>query len=272
MIFFFRFGTFWMGGLLGILAIGTDSPAANGQDWNGPVSCSGKYKHHLQGICQDGEFIYWSFTTTLVKTDQKGIVVRKVPVANHHGDLCHVKGKLFVAVNLGRFNDPAGNADSWIYVYDSMSLKQLARHPVPEVFHGAGGMSHAEGHFFVVGGLPKDVPVNFVYEYDTHFKFVKKHSIESGTTHLGIQTATRKKDRWYFGCYGSPAILLVTDDRFRMVGRYKFDCSLGVEALSDGRLLVARGKCGDGCVGSLRVAWPSSDRGITLEKPKKGKN
>ena len=38
------------------------------------VTCEGSYRHHLQGICTDGEdAIYWSFTTTLVKTDLSGI-------------------------------------------------------------------------------------------------------------------------------------------------------------------------------------------------------
>ncbi|MCB1085407.1 MAG: hypothetical protein KDM63_00055 [Verrucomicrobiae bacterium] len=70
-------------------------------------------------------------------------------MADHHGDLCFHGGKIFVAVNLGKFNDPKGNADSWVYVYDAANLKELAKHPVPEVFHGAGGMDARDGHFFV---------------------------------------------------------------------------------------------------------------------------
>ncbi|MBM4075447.1 MAG: hypothetical protein FJ267_07370, partial [Planctomycetes bacterium] len=69
------------------------------------MTCEGTYQHHLQGICSDTkEAIYWSFTTTLVKTDLNGTLLKKVPVANHHGDLCFHEGKLFVAVNLGNFN------------------------------------------------------------------------------------------------------------------------------------------------------------------------
>src|SRR5690606_29746611 len=81
----------------------------------GDVTCEGTYPHHLQGICADDEAIYWSFTTTLVKTNLDGDLLKSVPVANHHGDLCHHDGKLYVAVNLGKFNDPQGNADSWVY-------------------------------------------------------------------------------------------------------------------------------------------------------------
>ncbi|NQT12292.1 MAG: hypothetical protein HQ582_06070, partial [Planctomycetes bacterium] len=84
------------------------------------AKCEGSYRHHLQGICTNGEdAIYWPFTTSLVKTDRDGKVEKKVAVANHHGDLCYRDGKLYVAVNLGRFNDPKGNADSWVYVYDA---------------------------------------------------------------------------------------------------------------------------------------------------------
>ena len=52
------------------------------------VRCDGVYPHHLQGVCQDTDGnLYWSFTTTLVKTDSEGQVLKKLEVANHHGDL-----------------------------------------------------------------------------------------------------------------------------------------------------------------------------------------
>jgi hypothetical protein len=67
--------------------------------------CDGTFPHHFQGVCtNEKDAIYWNFTTTLVKTDPKGPkgrVSKKVVVATHHGDLCHVGGKLYVAVNLG---------------------------------------------------------------------------------------------------------------------------------------------------------------------------
>lgn len=231
-----------------------------------PVSCEGSYPKHLQGVCTDGEAIYWSFTTELVKTDLAGKKQIQVPVADHHGDLCHDSGKVYVAVNLGKFNDPAGNADSWVYVYAADTLKELARHPVQEVFHGAGGIGIRNGHFFVVGGLPGDLEENYVYEYDSNFQFLKKHVIASGQTFLGIQTATFAHDRWWFGCYGTPKILLVTDANFQMQGRYEFDCSLGVEGLPDGRLLVADGPCAKetGCTGRVRVAILDKMKGLKI--------
>jgi hypothetical protein len=235
------------------------------------VVCEGTYRHHLQGICtNDRDAIYWSFTTTLVKTDTKGKVLKQIPVGNHHGDLCHVDGKIYVAVNFGRFNDPKGYADSWVYVYDADDLSLHAKHETQEVFHGAGGIEFRGGHFFVVGGLPDAVDENYVYEYDGRFKFVKKHVIESGHTHLGIQTAAFANGQWWFGCYGDPKILLVTDADFRMKGRYEFDCSLGIVGLPDGHLLSASGRCekDKGCWGSACLAGADDRRGlITINKP-----
>src|SRR5690606_945087 len=108
--------------------------------------------------------------------DAAGKHLASVEVESHHGDLCAADGKLYVAVNLGKFNHPEGHADSWIYVYDSSTLAFLSRHAVPEVFHGAGGIDIRNGHLYVVGGLPDGVEENYVYEYDGAFRFVKRHT------------------------------------------------------------------------------------------------
>jgi hypothetical protein len=231
------------------------------------VSCEGSYPHHLQGVCSDQENIYWSFTTTLVKTDSDGKLLQKIPVANHHGDLCSHDGKLYVAVNLGKFNDPKGNADSWVYIYNAADLAFIEKHQVEELFYGAGGMGVRDGHFFVVGGLPDGVQENCVYEYDGNFKFVKKHIVASGHTFLGIQTATFADNRWWFGCYGDPKILLVTDANFQMEGRHEFDCSLGITPIGNKQFQVAEGKCTkeSGCTGRLVVAEADSEHGLVKQ-------
>ncbi|MBD3671968.1 MAG: hypothetical protein HUJ26_00455 [Planctomycetaceae bacterium] len=230
------------------------------------MTCEGHYQHHLQGVCVDDDHIYWSFTTTLVKSDRKGKAIQKIQVPYHHGDLCCVDGKIFVAVNLGKFNDPEGNADSWVYEYDAKNLKLLKKYETQEVFHGSGGMDARDGHFFVVGGLPDGVQENYVYEYDEHFKFVNKHVIESGHTLLGIQTACVHEGRWYFGCYGSPNILLITDDKFQMIGRYEYSCSLGIVGISPGKFYSATGACtkDKGCDGKVRIAVPDEKNGLRV--------
>lgn len=236
------------------------------------VDCDGKYTHHLQGICtDDDEAIFWSFTTQLVKTNAKGDVLKQLPVENHHGDLCYHEGKVYVAVNLGEFNHPAGNADSWIYIYDARDLKLLAKHEVQEVFHGAGGIGVSGDNFYVVGGLPEGIQENYVYEYDLQFQFIRKHILAGGHTHLGIQTATFFDGRWYFGCYGSPKILLVADAQLKLVGRHEFDCSLGIVGLSSGELLSASGSCDKetGCRGRARLAVYDRQQGLRfIEVPR----
>lgn len=231
------------------------------------ITCPGAYEGHLQGVCADGSAnVYWSFTTVLVKTGPEGGLIKKVPVADHHGDLCHHGGRIYIAVNFGKFNDPRGNADSWIYTYAADDLREIARHKVANVVYGAGGIAYREGRFFVVGGLPDGLPQNYVYEYDTEFNFVEKHTIQSGHTRLGIQTATFADERFWFGCYGNPRVLLVTDASFQLIGRYEFDCALGIENVAPGRFLVGRGNCRDdhGCVGWAIPANADDKNGLLI--------
>jgi hypothetical protein len=236
------------------------------------VQCEGTYPKHLQGVCtNDVDAIYWSFTTVLIKTDTKGHILQKASVADHHGDLCFHKGKVYVAVNLGQFNQPAGKADSWVYVYDGDTLQELARHKVPELVHGAGGIAFHDGRFFVVGGLPAGIKENYVYEYDASFAFQQRHVLASGYTSMGIQTATFAADHWWFGCYGNPRVLLKTDKSFKLVEKWEIDCSLGIVGLPDGQFFIARGSFekGKGYTGQLRLAVADNKSGLRfLDEPK----
>jgi hypothetical protein len=208
----------------------------------GAIHCAGSYGGHLQGIAADDAALYWSFTVSLVKTGLDGMLLRHIDVPSHHGDLCVHEGKVFVAVNLGKFNEEPGQADSWIYVYNAADLSFVEKHAVPEVVHGAGGMDKAAGHYYVVGGLPSGHTQNYVYEYDAAFGFVRRHLLESGHTHLGIQTAFHTGAGWWFGCYGVPAVSLQTDETFGQVTRRTVDLSLGICRHPDGSLLRGVGE------------------------------
>lgn len=252
--------------LIHLLALGLRCLDAD--DGFHPVVCEGTYAGHLQGVCTDNESaIYWSFTTTLAKTDRDGQILKQVPVGNHHGDACFHDGKVYVAVNFGRFNDPDGNADSWVYVYDADDLSLVAKHETQQVVHGAGGIAYHDGKFIVVGGLPDGVEVNYLYEFDSEFNFVKKHLLKSGWTRLGIQTATFADGQWWFGCYGSPKILLVVDENFENVKRYEFDCSLGIVPIGKTRFLVASGtRTKKGHTGRLDIAVPDEKQGLVIQQ------
>ncbi len=231
------------------------------------VACEGTYPGHLQGVCtNDRGAIYWSFTTVLVKTGADGKVQKQIDVASHHGDLCFHEGKLYVAVNLGQFNLPAGKADSWIYVYDAETLAELSRHEVQQVVHGAGGIAHHAGRFWVVGGLPIGSKENYVYEFDEQLAFQQRHVLDSGYTLMGIQTATFADGHFWFGCYGSPRMLLKTDENLKLVGKWQFDASLGIAPIGDGKFLVAGGirhpdkRYG----GAVSVAVPDENLGLKI--------
>jgi hypothetical protein len=204
----------------------------------GDIVCPGEYGGHLQGIATDpAHAVYWSFTVRIVKTDAEGRLLASVEAPTHQGDLDWHDGKVYVAVNLGLFNEEPGKADSWVYVYDDRTLALVGKHPVPEVVHGAGGMAWHDGSFYIVGGLPEKHTENYVYQYTADFRFVKRHTVPSGHTHLGIQTVCRGDGCWWFGCYGDPKVLLKTDDKFMPLGIYAVDYSTGIARRPDGAYL-----------------------------------
>jgi hypothetical protein len=204
------------------------------------IQCPGQYRGHLQGIASDGQRIFWSFTVDLISTDLNGNLLGKASTVSHHGDLCHQDGKLYVAVNLGRFNQESG-ANSHVYVYQADTLELLAKHPVPELVHGAGGMDYHDGRFYVIGGLPKDHEQNYVYEYDRDFNFIKRHEISSGQTLMGIQTAFFAQGSWWFGCYGKTPLLQCKPD-FTLLGKHGFNTAVGLALLPDNQLIAGRSK------------------------------
>lgn len=236
----------------------------------GAASCEGSYPRHVQGICTNGkDAIYWCWTDALVKTDAQGRILKQVPVANHHGDLCYHAGRVFVATNLGKFNRPAGEADSWVYVYDGDTLAGLAKHPVSELVHGAGGMAYHDGKFIIVGGLPPGVNENYLYEYDEAFKFQKRHVLASGYTLMGIQTAAYVDGTWWFGCYGKPAVLLRADEKFQFTGKWEFNASVGIVPLDRGRFLIGQNTVVKGKGNQAKVVSAHVDEksGLVIEKP-----
>ncbi len=231
----------------------------------GSISCEGIYSQHLQGFCFDKTgAIYWSFTTTLVKTNSRGQVLSKLSVGDHHGDLCHRNGKLYVAVNFGAFNDREGKADSWVYVYKASTLAFITKHKTPELIYGAGGMAFHDGKFIVVGGLPKSMQANYLYQYDKSFKHLKTHVLKTGYTWMGIQSAAFIDGHWWFGCNGNR--LLKTTRKFHLVGTYNIEAGMGIAGGTRQAYWIARGTTtkGKGCTGRIVPATADKTRGLIL--------
>ena len=224
------------------------------------VSCAGAYGGHLQGVDADGTNIWWSFTVEVVKTDASGAVLATTgTVPSHHGDLCLVDGVVYVAVNLGPFNTE-DRADSWVYAYRADDLSFIRRWAVPELVHGAGGMTWHDGSFYVVGGLPATGhDRNYVYEYTPDFVFVRRHELP-GYTYKGIQTAFFWNGRFWFGIYGetgNPAGRLDCAPDFSDLVRTPDAGNVGLTAWNG---LLATGATGTDASGRHTGRLASSDR------------
>jgi hypothetical protein len=87
-------------------------------------------------------------------------------------------------------------------------------------------MAYRDGRFIIIGGLPPDRQNNYVYEYDTAFRFIERHELPTGYTTYGIQTACFHAGHWWFGCYGDK--LIKTTAVFEVVKVLDFDCGLGI--------------------------------------------
>ena len=194
------------------------------------IVCEGDYGGHLQGVATDGESIYWSFTVAVVKTDLAGKILASRKAPSHLGDLCYKDGVVYVAVNLGKFTTETGGV-SQVTAYDAKTLEPLKTIPLPEMPHGACGMTWKDDKFYIIGGLPLKHEKNYVYEYTSDFKFVKRHDLDTGFTWMGIQTAAHEDNTFYFGIYGSkgdPSGVLACPDDLSSYARYTGPGSVGI--------------------------------------------
>ncbi len=94
----------------------------------------------------------------LLETDLNGRALQRVPVANHHGDLCFHEDQVYVAVNLGNSNQPPGQADSWIFVYDAGTLLNTRDIPSPSWCMARAGWRIAKGNSLWWGACPRTPP------------------------------------------------------------------------------------------------------------------
>lgn len=205
------------------------------------IVCPGEYPGHLQGLATGGGAIYWVFSRHIVKTDLAGRVLAKVAVPHHAGGPCWHDGKLYVPICGSGFNrklKPGAVTKNCVDVFDA-ELKPLKRYPVPELEYGAGGIAVRDGHFFVVGGRPRDLPGNTVYEYDGDFKPLRNHEVDFDSN-KGIQTIVFAFGKWYFGCYGTKGLAIETDENFRFTRKVRPNTVFGMIPLANDLVLIGQ--------------------------------
>ncbi len=213
------------------------------------IRCGDKWDAgHLQGFDADAEHIYWVFTSRLVKTDLKGNVVKDIAIKKeknapklHGGDPCVVDGIVYVAFCGGAFNqvpeDPV-NVPLYIQLYDS-ELNYIKSYHVPEVQYGVGGMTYANGHFYIIGGRPWEMPGNRVQKFDKEFRYLQSYELPMNTV-MGIQTISFDGTYFYFGCYSFPNTLYRTDASFQNLQYFDTNAgAYGMIPLKNGKMLCA---------------------------------
>ena len=200
------------------LATGTDVSGNVPADFNGETSGpdapgslpekivlpgGNRYRGHLQGVCTDGRNIYWSMTFDLIKTDLQGReLAHYANAAFHIGDLCWRGGRVYAGINRTAENGCRRGDEVW--VFDTRRLERVKVVPTPQTVWCNNGIEWYAGRFWIISCTPTYSRYNYVFEYMPDFRFVQCRPIESGWTHLGVQTICLKDDVMYFGCYGAP--------------------------------------------------------------------
>ena len=119
--------------------------------------------------------IFWVLEA-LVKIRRRGKVL-VIPVADHHGDVCLVNGKVYCAVFRRSIIPEAGQTIGFVYAARDLNCWPSTRW----VKHGAGGVYGAKrADLSWWADCRKVCRKIMFYEYDKDFKFIKRHVIKSG--------------------------------------------------------------------------------------------
>lgn len=216
---------------------------------------------HIQGVATDGKYIYLSYSGNILKSDWQGNIIKfiktprfdgledpkndiaalkkKFNIRIHHsGDCCFHDGKLYVAYCGSGFNRryESGWSYNYVYVFDT-DLNFIRRHHVPDMVHGAGGITFANGRFYLVGGRPAGVTGNTLYEYDSSFKLLKKHQLKFNSD-KGIQTISWDGEHFWIGCYKTGDFAFLVDKDFKVTSVAKAPIATGVLNSSDRKTLL----------------------------------
>ena len=176
------------------------------------IVCAEAGPCHLQGVACDGEAIYWSFTTRIVKTDLTGShVLAGVDVPMHSGDLCVHRGEVYVATDEGMFVRSSGLKQE-VRVYDAATLAFNRKYTLNKDMDSRGFHSscieYSDGRFWMPAGFDEGSTTekNYVLEYTPSFDLVAVHELPTGNTQYGIQTIARNGDQFVLGTYSGATV------------------------------------------------------------------
>ena len=200
---------------------------------------------HVQGLASDGKVIFRAFDYGIIKSDMNGKFLKKADCKMlpgkswmHAGSPCLADGKLYVPVNFGSFNRNLNGKPSlnYIQIFD-LELNFISSFHVPEVEHGAGCITYANGRFFVSGGRAYQMSGNAVFEYDKNFKFIRKYDIDI-TSYVGVQTIAFDGKYFWLGCFGNRSMSYRLARDFKDITYYDFKSSFGLSPLPSGKMLI----------------------------------
>ena len=198
------------------------------------ATSTNKYHAHLQGVAmnENNEY-FWSYTTTLVKTDDKGNVLAEAIVGSHHGDVVCYKDKLYCSFSECDDYSVGANAGSAkIRVFSQDDLRLLDQITISEA-NGIDGIALTPRGFVVAAEpIPAHKSVeNFLFEYDHNFNLLAQYAIQTPPTSFGAQAITHAPDGYILTYYGNQLLRLNRD--FEVIARYKYDSAFGIIADGD---------------------------------------
>lgn len=200
---------------------------------SGEIKLEGEYQYHLQDVWREGDYLYWTHTSQIVKTDLSGKIVAKADVGDHHAGVEVRDGKVYVAVcvyqaKTGRKALPSSRMI--VRVFDAGTLMQLEEH-VTDINDRSGSLAILDDGTFLVGCLrPPDITKTQVrfHHLDKDFKLIKSYVLDNVPVKLGIETIKRRGEFYYLSMYLDGGLCLKLDKDFREVARYRLNGTYGL--------------------------------------------
>ena len=218
----------------------------------------GKCPGHSQGMCVTSNAFYFSFHNQIVKTDWKGLLLKRVTVVPHGGDICHWNGRVYV----GAWEPPKKKGEKGctsIRVYDADTLEPVKERRMPEWQNAADGITCLDGVIILGMGM-KDWNgsdkghSNYYGKFDAETlepigkPFLVDHGEESSCGAQNICT----DGTYIYSCYytsdeaARTPNFIVYDKDFKVVGKHLFGWTHGVDVVPGGK------------DGAVRFAWATT--------------